>query len=265
MKESGEKPWVAITGSSSGIGKATALHLAAAGYGVVLASEQAEALRAVQDEILQAGGRAEVVDLNLLEPGAAEQFYARVVEKVGFCEVVVNNAGIGLHKTLEESTDAEFQRVFTVNFFSMVTICRAALGFMKQQRRGHLINVSSASARRSLERMSCYGASKGAVHCFSQALRAEVAQDGIAVTEILPISVSTPFFDTAGYRPKGLVQTPDTIAALVERAILTRPAELCSSGLTRWGFVLDSVAPNLVSTLMNWHARWARRRDASAS
>ncbi len=265
MRESAEKPWVAITGSSSGIGKATALWLAKAGYGVVLASEQPEALRRVRDEILHAGGRAEVVDLDLLDPSAVESFYRQVEEKVGFCEIVVNNAGIGLHKTLEDSTDAEFQRVFAINFFSMVTICRSALVAMKQLKRGHIINVSSASARRSLERMSCYGASKGAVHCFSQALRAEVAQDGIAVTEILPISVSTPFFDTAGYRPKGLVQTPDTIAALVERAILTRPAELCSSGLTRWGFVLDSVAPNLVSTLMNWHARWARRRDTSAS
>jgi short-subunit dehydrogenase len=215
----------------------------------------------VRDEIRSSGGRAEAIDLDLLDPQAAENFYRRVEERVGFCEIVVNNAGIGLHKTLRESTDSEFQRVFAVNFFSIVTISRSAVEAMSRRGRGQIINISSASARRSLERMSCYGASKGAVHCFSQALRAEVAPHGIAVTEILPISVSTPFFDTAGYRPKGLVQTPDTIAALVERAILTRPAELCSSGLTRWGFVLDSMAPNLVSTLMNWHARWARARD----
>lgn len=255
------KPWVAITGASSGIGKATALHLAKAGYGVVLASEQAEALRQVQAQIQSEGGKAEAVDLNLLEPGAAERFYDQVVERVGFCEVVINNAGIGLHKTLEESTDAEFQRVFTVNFFSIVSICRAAARVMKQHGRGHIINVSSASARRSLERMSAYGASKGAVHCFSQALRAEVAQDGISVTEILPISVSTPFFDSAGYQPKGLVQTPESLAALIAHAIATRPAELCSSSLTRWGFVLDCMAPNLVARLMNWHTRWARRKD----
>jgi short-subunit dehydrogenase len=261
---SSKKPWVAITGASSGIGKATALHLARAGYGVVLASEQAQALRQVQAEIQQLGGRAEVVDLDLLEPGAAARFYDQVTERVGFCEVLVNNAGIGLHKTLEESTDNEFQRVFAVNFFSIVSICRSAVAVMKQHGRGHIINVSSASARRSLERMSCYGASKGAVHCFSQALRAEVAQDGIAVTEILPISVSTPFFDTAGYQPKGLVQTPESLAVLVERAILRRPAELCSSRLAQWGFVLDCLAPNLVAYLMNWHTRWARRKDRAA-
>lgn len=260
-RDSGSQRWVAITGASSGIGKAAALRLAREGNGVVLASEQPEALRQVAAEIAAFGGRAEVIDLNLLDPEAVRDFFRQVCERVGFCEVLVNNAGIGLHKTLEESTDAEFQRVFAVNFFSMVTICRDAVKVMKLQRRGHIINVSSASARRSLERMSCYGATKGAMHCFSQALRAEVAEDGIAVTEILPISVSTAFFDSAGYRPKGLVQTPETIAALISKAIATRPAELCSSGLTRWGFVLDSMAPNLVARLMNWHTRWARRKD----
>jgi short-subunit dehydrogenase len=261
MKHPIGKPWAAITGASSGIGKATALTLAGAGHGVVLASEQAEALRQVQAEIQASGGRAEVVDLDLLNPEAVAGFYDQVVERVGFCEILVNNAGIGLHKTLQESTDAEFARVFAVNFFSMVTICRCATRVMKNQGRGHIINVSSASARRSLEKMSAYGASKGAVHCFSQALRAEVAKDGIAVTEILPISVSTPFFASAGYRPKGLVQTPESIAALIERAVATRPAEICSSTLTRWGFVLDSMAPNMVARLMDWHSRWAQRKQ----
>jgi hypothetical protein len=254
------KPWVAITGASSGIGKAAAMRLAALGHGVVLASEQPEALRQVQQEILSQGARAEVVDLDLLNPASVNAFFPEVLQRVGCCEILVNNAGIGLHKTLLESTDAEFQRVFAVNFFSMVTICRHAVEAMKREGRGHIINVSSASARRSLERMSCYGASKGAVHGFTQSLRAEVAQDGIAVTEILPISVSTPFFDTAGYRPKGMVQTPETIARLIERAIITRPAEICSSTLTQWGFVLDCMAPNLVARLINWHTAWLRRR-----
>ena len=256
-----KKPWVAITGSSSGIGKVAALHLAHQGFGIVLASEQADALRQVQSEIVESGGRAEVVDLDLLDSTSVSQFIPTVNERVGFCEVVINNAGIGLHKTLEESTDAEFQRVFTVNFFSMVTICRAAVEVMKHEGRGHIINVSSASARRSIERMSAYGASKGAAHCFSQALRAEVAEYGIAVTEILPISVSTPFFDAAGYRPKGLVQTPEKIAGLIERSLKTREAEICSSALTQWGFVLDAMAPNFAARLMNLHRRWAKRKD----
>lgn len=222
---------------------------------MIVASEQFEANREVREEILSDGGRAEVVDLDLLNPEDVDSFSRRVEEKVGFCEVLVNNAGIGLHKTLEESSDEEFRRVFEINFFALTNLCRQAVAYMKEAGTGHIINVSSASARRSLASMSCYGATKGAVHCFSQALRLEVARYGIAVTEILPISVRTEFFDRAGYQPKGLVQTPETIARLIERAISTREAELCSSQLTRLGFLLDVVAPNFASWLLEWQQK----------
>ncbi|MCA9777779.1 MAG: hypothetical protein KC800_13715, partial [Candidatus Eremiobacteraeota bacterium] len=69
------------------------------------------------------------------------------------------------------------------------------------------------------------------------------------------ISVRTEFFDRAGYQPKGLVQTPETIARLIERAIQTREAELCSSQLTRLGFLLDVVAPNFASWLLEWQQK----------
>lgn len=260
MREDRELRWIAITGSSSGIGRTAAHYLAQRGFGIVLASEQAEALREVQAEIEEAGGSAVVVDLDLLNPDDVASFFQKVHEKVNFCEVLVNNAGIGLHKTLEESTEAEFRRVFEVNFFSLTSLCRQALAYMKQAGRGHIINISSASARRSLAHMSCYGASKGAVHCFSQALRLEAEPLGVTVTEILPISVRTEFFDRAGYQPKGLVQTPETIAKLIERAIHTKQAELCSSQLTRLGFLLDVVAPNFSSRLLQWQMVWHARR-----
>ncbi len=256
-----QRGWVLITGASSGIGKAAALRLGQEGYRLVLASEQPEALREVRDQVVAAGGTAVAMDLNLLVPEEVETFMARLTEEVGFCEIVVNNAGIGLHKTLSESTDQEFQRVFQVNFFAVVTLCRSALSFMAPKGSGQIINISSASARRSLGHMSCYGATKGAMHCFSQALRLEVAEQGIAVTEILPISVSTSFFDSAGYKPKGLVQTPDYIAGLISRAIRTREPEICSSTLTRMSFVLDTVAPNFASRLLEWQQRWARRKQ----
>lgn len=247
-----ELGWVAITGSSAGIGEAAAKYLAGRGYGVILASEQAEELRRVEAEITEEGGAAEVVDLDLLNEEDVSSFFERVAERVGTCQVLVNNAGIGLHKTLEESSDTEFRRVFEVNFFALANLCRQAVEHMKHLGNGQIINISSASARRSLAHMSCYGATKGAVHCFSQAIRLEVARYGIAVTEILPISVRTDFFDRAGYQPKGLVQTPQTIAKLIERAILTREAEICSSQLTRLGFILDVIAPNLANKLVQW-------------
>lgn len=256
-----EFTWIAITGSSSGIGKTTALYLAQKGFGIVVCSEQPEANRDVCQEIISAGGRAEVVDLNLLNPDDVGNFFHRVNEKVGFCEVLINNAGIGLHKTHEETSDEEVRRVFEINFFALTSLCRQAIHYMKAQGRGHIINVSSASARRSIAQISCYGASKGAVHCFTQAIRPEVAPYGISVTEILPISVKTEFFDRAGYQPKGLVQTPETIARLIERALRTKEAELCSSQLTRLGFLLDVVAPNFAAKVVEWQTRWKNRKS----
>jgi len=253
-----EKTWISVTGSSSGIGKSAAHYLASRGYGVIISSEQFEENRAVAEEIREKGGAAVCVDLDLLDPESVDSYFLRVHEEIPFCRVLVNNAGIGLHKSLEESTDAEFRRVFEVNFFSLTKLCRQAMSYMKNREGGHIINISSASARRSLASMSCYGATKGAVHCFSQALRLEVAPLGIAVTEILPISVKTEFFDRAGYQPKGMVQTPETIAKLIERAIRTREAELCSSQLTRLGFLLDVVAPNFASKLLEWQQRWRK-------
>lgn len=261
MRNDRELTWVAITGSSSGIGKSAAQYLARKGYGIVVCSEQPEANQEVCENILSQGGQAVVIDLDLLNPDDVRTFFPRVEEKIGFCEVLVNNAGIGLHKTLEESSEEEFRRVFEVNFFALTSLCRQAIHYMKERGRGHIINISSASARRSLAHMSCYGATKGAVHCFSQAVRSEVAPYGIAVTEILPISVRTDFFDRAGYQPKGLVQTPETIAKLIERALRTREAELCSSQLTRLGFVLDVIAPNLAAKLVEWQARWQKRKS----
>ena len=255
------QPWVAITGSSSGIGRVAALYLAKRGYGIVLASEQAEALRDVQAEIREFGGRAKVVDLDLLDPTQVSTFMERVQESVGFCEILVNNAGIGLLKPIEQISEREFRRVFEVNFFSLVNLCRQALQVMSSQGRGHIINISSASARRNLVGMSCYGASKGAVHAFTQTLHIEAAKQGVYVTEILPISVKTEFFQRAGYQPKGLVQTPETIAKLIERAIQTKEAELCSSQLTRLGFVLDVVAPNLTAKILNLQERWRARKE----
>lgn len=248
-------PWIVVTGSSAGIGEYSAKYLADRGYGVVLASEQPDALRRVHKEIVDRGGRSCFLDLDLLDSQAVERFLDRVIEEVGVPAVLVNNAGIGLHKTLEESTEEEFRRVFEINFFALTSLCRQAVHHMKRAGGGHIINISSASARRSLAYMSCYGATKGAVHCFSQALRLEVEKYGIAVTEILPISVRTDFFERAGYKPKGLVQSPDKIARLIERAIVTREAEICSSRITRLGFLFDVLAPNLAHKLVQWQQR----------
>ncbi len=258
-KGSCEPGWAVVTGASSGIGEAVAKRLAREGWGAVLVSEQPDELERVAAEIAAAGGRAMPLECDLLKPEQLQALAASAERAVGPVDLLVNNAGIGLHKSLLESSDAEFQRVFQVNFFATVTLTRSFLPSMIARGQGHILNVSSASARRSLSKMSCYGASKAAVHAFTQSLRLELAGTGVTATEVLPISVSTPFFERAGYRPKGLVQTPESVAELVFQAVRTRPAELCTSRLTALGFVVDALCPNLVARGLAWVE--ARRRN----
>lgn len=246
------KPAALITGASAGIGEATAYLLAREGYRVVLASNVPEDLERVHQAIVSQGGESDWIEVNLLDSEDVAGLVARSEELAGPVEVLVNNAGIGLHKTLLESSDDEWARIFQINLFSSVTLARDSLRSMQRRGRGHIVNVSSASARRALSKMTAYAATKGAMHSFSQALRLEAAAHGVRVTEVLPISVRTKFFDAAGYSPKGLVQTPDWIAECILKALRTGQAEVYPSLLSFFGLGLDALAPNLVARVLAW-------------
>ncbi|HXE71294.1 MAG TPA: SDR family NAD(P)-dependent oxidoreductase, partial [Candidatus Nitrosotenuis sp.] len=130
--------------------------------------------------------------------------------------------------------------------------CRSML----ERGSGHILNVSSASARRGLPWIGAYAASKAAVHAFTQALRLEMAGRGVRVSEILPISVSTSFFQRAlgsgGYRPRGWVQTPEQVAERIARCAAWPRAELPGSFWTHWGLALEAAFPNTVNAVMEW-------------
>jgi short-subunit dehydrogenase len=105
--------------------------------------------------------------------------------------------------------------------------------------------------------MSGYASSKGALHIFSQTLRLEAAPLGIRVSEVLPISVATPFFGRSEsapgvtYRPKGIVQTPEHVARCVLACLDKNYAELCTHSPTAWGFALQAMAPNWTARLLS--------------
>ncbi|MGE0490318.1 MAG: SDR family NAD(P)-dependent oxidoreductase [Vulcanimicrobiota bacterium] len=241
-----------ITGASSGIGKEVALNLAAKGTRVAIVSNVPDELAAVLDEIESKGGNAIALEADLGDLDQVSTLVPESERALGPLDILVNNAGIGLHKTLLESTDAEFDLLFRVNFFATVRLCRDALTSMAGRGRGSIVNVSSASGRRALSRMTAYASTKGAMHALSQALRLEAAPLGVAVTEVLPISVATPFFSAAGYRPKGLVQTPQWVAQQVVVGILTGRAEVYPSRLSQLALALDGLFPNLVARALAW-------------
>ena len=245
-----------ITGASSGIGFSTARRLAQRGHQVLLLSyDEPELLQACAD----LGAQAIPVLCDLAVPEQVDGLWQRLEETYGPIHILINNAGVGHHGELADTDMATMRRLFEVNFFAAANLCGQAMRAMTSRGRGHILNLTSASARRSLALIGAYGASKAALHGLTQTLRLEAAGTGVAVGEVLPISVTTPFFARAGYRPRGLTQTPEKVAEQILLCLDKGEAERTIYWPTAFGFVLDALFPNLVARLLSSRYRAERR------
>lgn len=250
---------VLITGASSGIGEAAAREFARKGAQVVIVSEREADLNAVAQSIVSAGGQAKALVADFSKPEQVEGLFARAEAEGGPLDVLVNNAGVGLGASVLETKPSDLRFLFEVNFFALAELCRQALEAMKSRGNGRIINLTSASARFGSPGVGAYSATKGAVHTFTQAMRVEAASYGVHISEVLPISVRTPFFDNvkgATYKPKGIVLTPEQVAhSIVRCAFSSRPkAEIYPYRLIQLVFIVDSILPGFLG-------RFAARHD----
>ncbi len=246
---------VLVTGASSGIGEATAHAFARAGAQVILASNDAPNMAKVLEAIRSGGGRAVSAFVDLTKSEDIEGLIERLEGAEGQIDILVNNAGIGLGATVLDTRLEDMRFLFELNFFAVHRLCQQALRRMAERKQGVIINVTSASARFGSPSISAYSASKGAVHAYTQALRAEAAPYGVQVGECLPISVRTPFFDSVRgekYRPGGIVQTPAHVAEAIVRAAAKPhlPAEILPYRPVRLAFVVDALLPGLLQGLL---------------
>jgi short-subunit dehydrogenase len=186
-----------VTGASSGIGRCTAQLFAAQGDRVVLAARRAERLEQVRDELARRGHEALVVPTDLTLPGQAEALITRTVERWGRIDVLVNNAGYGTQCRFDEMPDEEVARMFTVNVLSAMALSRAAVGIMRQQGSGSIVNVASVGGVVAHPLNVAYCASKHALVGFSKSLRLELKGTGVRVSAVCPGATRTEFFDVA--------------------------------------------------------------------
>ena len=184
-----------ITGASSGIGAATALALAQEGAAVALVARRQDRLEELAKTITAAGGKAEVIALDIADPAQAQEAAARTVSKLGGLDILVNNAGIMLLGPVGGADRSDFSRMLDINVLALMNLTHAALNTMTPQKSGHIVNISSVSGRGAGPTSAGYSATKWAVGGFSEGLRQEVRLSNIRVTVIEPGVVATELTD----------------------------------------------------------------------
>ncbi len=210
-----------ITGVNSGFGRAFAEAALAVGHRVVGTVRKPDAAAAFEQ---QAPGRAHAVVLDLTDFDAIAPAVATVEREIGAVDVLVNNAGYGHEGILEESPLEEMRRQFDVNVFGAVAAIQAVLPFMRQRRRGRIVNVTSMGGYITMPGIAYYCGSKFALEGISDALAKEVAPFGIKVTALAPGSFRT---DWAG---RSMVRTARSITDYNETFDPVRQAREEKSG-----------------------------------
>jgi NAD(P)-dependent dehydrogenase (short-subunit alcohol dehydrogenase family) len=175
-----------ITGASKGLGKAMALSLSAAGAAVALVSRDASKLSEVQAEIHNSGGKAEVFVADVSSEGQVEQLETVVSARLGKIQILINNAGINLRKSLTDFTLNEWQSVINTNLTSVFLMSRKFVPHMRGTGYGRVLCMTSIMSHVSLPQRSAYSASKAAVLGLIRALALELAPEGITVNGISP-------------------------------------------------------------------------------
>ena len=172
------RPVALVTGASSGIGQASALALAGAGFEVVGTSRDTSRVAPLDGVTF--------LDLDVASDASAAAAVRQVVERFGRIDVLVNNAGVGLTGAAEETSVAQAQAVFDVNVFGVMRMVREVLPHMRARRRGRIVNLSSVQGFIPAPYMAVYGASKHAIEGYSESLDHEVREYGVRAVLVEP-------------------------------------------------------------------------------
>jgi NADP-dependent 3-hydroxy acid dehydrogenase YdfG len=241
-----------VTGASSGIGAATARQLAGLGARVVLAARRTDRLEALAREL--PGAVAVTTDVTV--DGEFEHLVAETVDRFGGVDVLVNNAGQGLHVPLEQLDPVDLRAVFELNVVAPLRGMQAVLPSMRSTGGGAVVNVSSATSLRVFPGLGGYSATKAALNMLSQVARIELADAGVTVSVVYPSVTATEFHQhlragriLAGARTIPL-DPPELVGQAIMLAIRTGEAHV---------LVSDPPRPIVPGDAEGWGALLARQ------
>ncbi len=180
-----------ITGSGSGIGKAVALLFARQGAIVHLVDLNADAIKATADEITNAGGEAVPQPCDV----TSQQEVKEVFNRIGKIDILVNSAGVSHVGNIENTGEADFDRLYNVNVKGVYNCLQAAVSIMKQNGRGVILNLASIANNVGLADRFAYSMTKGAVYAMTLSVARDYIKEGIRCNCISPARVHTPFVD----------------------------------------------------------------------
>ncbi|MFN8160197.1 MAG: SDR family oxidoreductase [Solirubrobacterales bacterium] len=243
---------VLITGASSGIGKATALRAGEAGAVVLLVARTPEKLEATRKEIAERGGTAHIHPCDLADVSDVERMAGEVLDQHGQVDVLVNNAGRSIRRSVELSYDRfhDYERTMQLNYFGALKLILSLLPAMRARRSGHIINISSIGVQTNTPRFSAYVASKAALDAFSRCIASEVVDDGVAITTIHMPLVRTPMIAPTKMYDAFPTITPDEAAEMITEAMIHRPKKVATR-LGNFGELLYAVAPKASDAVLN--------------
>lgn len=188
-----DKVWL-ITGSSTGLGRALAQAVLERGYHLVATARQPEQLKELSDRY---SDRVTTIALDVTNAQSIQQAVKVALNAYNRIDVLVNNAGYGTVGAIEEVNDDDVRRQFDTNLFGAINVTRAILPTLREQRSGHILNISSANGISAFAGVGIYSATKFALEAISEALAQEVKPLGIKVTIIEPGSSRTNFSSRA--------------------------------------------------------------------
>jgi short-subunit dehydrogenase len=241
-----------ITGASSGIGAAAAKKIAEAGGIVVLVARTLENLEKVAKEIRGGGGSAHVYSCDLSDMDAIAAMADRVLDDLGGVDILINNAGRSIRRSLELSYDRihDYQRTMQLNYLGAVQLILKFIPGMRERRFGQIINISSAGVQTRAPRFGAYIASKAALDTLCDALQAETVNDDVRFTTVHMALVRTPMISPTTMYNKFPALTPDQAAGVIADAIVHRPRRV-SSPFGQFAAVADAVNPAVMDRVRN--------------
>lgn len=205
-----------VTGATKGIGRAIAEALLREGVDVCISARNGEEVERAVGELNEAdGGRAIGAVCDVRSDEEARALVDHAVDEFGGIDILINNAGVGIFKTVEETLPDEFRAVLETNLCGVFYCCHAAIPEMKKRGGGYVINISSLAGTNAHPRMAAYNASKFGLNGFSEALMQEVRQDNIKVSYVMPGSVNTSFGNEQPSDEKSWQLQPEDIARVV--------------------------------------------------